>query len=113
MPRDYKLYLEDILGAIEKIEEYSKDVSFVELNENQLLLDAILYNLQIIGEAAKHISDDIKKKHPDVEWRKIAGLRDIVAHEYIGISLEIVWDILQNKLPSLHSAINLVMEESQ
>ena len=112
MPRDYKLYLEDRLKAIEKIEEYSKDVSFTQLSENHLLLDAILYNLQIIGEAAKHISDEVKKKHPEIEWRKIAGLRDIVAHEYFGISLEIVWDILQNKLPSLHAAINSIFEES-
>jgi len=78
MPRDYKLYFEDILRSIERIEEYRKGITFSKLSESNLLLDAILYNLQIIGEAAKHISDDVRKKHPDVEWRKIAGLRDIV-----------------------------------
>ena len=112
MPRDYKLYLEDILRSIEKIEEYRKGITFSKLSESNLLLDAILYNLQIIGEAAKHISDDVRKKHLDIERRKIAGLRDIVAHEYFGISYEIVWDILQNKLPPLNAAIKKILEET-
>jgi len=111
MPRDDKLYLEDIIQSIEKIEEYKKGFTFPKLRESNLVLDAILYNLQIIGEAAKHISDDVRKIYPDVEWRKIAGLRDIVAHEYYGISLEIIWDVIQNKLPPLHTAIIKILEE--
>lgn len=111
MPRDYKLYLEDIIHSIEKIEQYKKSTAFSTLGENQLILDAILYNLQIIGEAAKHVSNDVRNKYPDVEWRKIAGLRDIVAHEYFGISLEIVWDVLENKLPPLNNAIKKILQE--
>ena len=68
MPRDYKLYLEDIIHSIEKINSYTKGIHFNELNESGLILDAILYNLQIIGEAAKHIPDDFRNQHPGVEW---------------------------------------------
>jgi uncharacterized protein with HEPN domain len=110
MPRDYRLYLEDMLHAIEKIEVYTARSSIQDLRENDMLLDAVLHNLEIIGEAAKHLPENLKVKSPEVEWRKITGLRDIVAHEYFGISIEIVWDILQNKLPGLHLAITQLLE---
>lgn len=111
MPRDYKLYLEDILSAIEKIEAYTQGVSFEQMQQQGMLVDAILHNLEIIGEAAKHVPDALRLRHPEVEWRKISGLRDIVAHEYFGISLEIVWDILQNKLPELRVQVTQMLEE--
>ena len=105
MPRDYKLYLEDILDAIQKIEEYVQGLTYREFRESSLQVDAVLYNLEIIGEAVKHIPESTRAEHPYVEWRKIAGLRDIIAHEYFGISLEIIWDVLQNKLPDLRVQI--------
>jgi uncharacterized protein with HEPN domain len=111
MPRDSKLYLEDIQQAIEKIENYTVEVSLVEIQQNSMLLDAVLYNLEIIGEAAKHLPEDLKAKSPEIEWRKITGLRDIVAHEYFGISKEIIWDILKNKLPGLRDAVTRILEE--
>ena len=110
MRRDIKLYLEDILDAIEKINAYMEGISFEQLRQQGMLLDAVLHNLKIIGEAAKHVPNDLRARYPQVEWRKIAGLRDIVAHEYFGISLEIVWDILQNKLPELHIQVKKMLE---
>ncbi len=101
MPRDYSLYLEDIRDAATKIRDYIGDISFDEFVSKPLLVDAVLHNLAIIGEAAKQIPEEIRHEHPSIEWRKIAGLRDIIALEYFGISTEIVWDILQNKLPGL------------
>ncbi len=111
MPRDTKLYLEDILGAIQKIDNYSRGISFEQFQQQTMLLDAILFNLQVIGEAVKHVPDDLRLRFPEVEWRRIAGLRDIVAHQYFGISLEIVWDVLQNKLPGLHIDVQKMLED--
>ncbi|HEC86588.1 MAG TPA: DUF86 domain-containing protein, partial [Thermoplasmatales archaeon] len=63
--------------------------------------DGVIRNLEIIGEAVKNLPDDIKKDYPEVEWRKIAGLRDILIHAYFGVDLEVIWDIVKNKVPEL------------
>jgi uncharacterized protein with HEPN domain len=110
MQRDIKLFLEDIISAIEKIESYTKGNTFEKFRQQGMLIDAILYNLEVIGEAAKHIPDDMRLRYPEVEWRKVIGLRDIVAHEYFGISLEIVWDVTQNKLPDLYGWVIKILE---
>jgi len=113
MPRDYRLYLEDILRAAQSIEEYLLGVhSFDNFCADKMRVDAVLRNLEIIGEASKRVPSEIKEKYPAVEWRKIAGLRDIVAHEYFGVDLEIVWDVVQNRLPGLRSLVSQILEET-
>ena len=67
-------------------------------------MDAVVRNLEVIGEAVKRIPDEMRQKQPAVDWKKIAGLRDILVHEYFGIDVEIIWDIAQNKLPSLEQS---------
>jgi len=69
-------------------------------------------NLGIIGEAVKNIPAEIKRKYPNIEWKKIAGLRDIIIHEYSGINLEIIWDIVVNKIPELKILINKIIKEN-
>ena len=108
--RDYKLYLDDILQAIRKIEKYTKSLNANKLKKEDLVVDGVVRNLEIIGEATKNIPQDIKKKHLDIEWRKIAGLRDILAHEYFGIDLEILWDIVKNKLPELKKKVTQLLK---
>lgn len=104
--RDYKLYLEDIKQAIKSVETYSKGLNFDKLKNNRMAIDAIVRNLEIIGEASKNIPSDVKKENPEVEWKKIAGLRDILAHEYFAVDLEVLWDIIVNKLPAFKKEIS-------
>ncbi len=109
--RDYRLYLEDILKAIRSIDKYTKDLTFQKFKRNNLVVDAVVRNLEIIGEAAKNIPANIRKKSSDIEWKKISGLRDILAHEYFGVDMEILWDIITNKLPNLKEKVSKLSKE--
>jgi uncharacterized protein with HEPN domain len=109
MSRDFKVYLEDIVEAIQRIREYSLDLSLENLLADRKTLDAIVRNLEIIGEATKNIPEYIRSEYPHEDWKKIAGLRDILIHEYFGIDVEIIWDILKNKLGSLEETANRIL----
>lgn len=111
MARDYKVFLEDILEAIGKIRRYIGGSSKDEFSRDEKTLDAVVRNLEVIGEAVKKIPLDVRSKYPSVDWQKIAGLRDILIHEYFGIDLEIVWDIIQNKLPDLEAQVRKILAE--
>jgi len=90
MPRDYKVYLEDVLEAITKIERYVANLSFEEFTRNDMVVDATIRNFEIISEAIKRIPEEVRKKYLDIEGKKIAGLRDVLIHEYFRVNLEIV-----------------------
>ena len=112
MSRNIKLYLSDILNSINKIKRYTKEMNYEQLIADELTFDAVVYNLQIIGEAVKKIPPEIRDRYPQIEWRKIAGLRDIIAHAYFTIDDRIVWDIIQNKLLDLHKRIEQILSDS-
>ncbi|MFO8072578.1 MAG: DUF86 domain-containing protein [Polyangia bacterium] len=101
MSRDSTLFLEDMLSACRKVREYVKGMSREEFLESSLVYDAVVRNLEILGEAAKHVPDEIKSALFEIEWRKIAGLRDFLAHAYFGIDDDILWDVVDNKVPEL------------
>lgn len=109
--RDHRLYFDDILEASKRIDAYIEGLSIAKFKKSTLVADAVVRNLEIIGEAIKHIPAQIREKHPEIEWKKIAGLRDILAHEYFGIDLDVVWDIIKNKLPNLRKQIRRLLNE--
>ncbi len=101
MQRELKTYVEDILTAVQKIEKYTASMIKEDLIKNELVQDAVVRNLEVIGEAVKKIPEDIRNQYDYIPWRKIAGLRDILIHEYFGINMNIVWDVIENKLKPL------------
>ena len=109
MPKDYKLFLEDILEAIQKIRNYTSGLSLQAFTADAKTFDAVIRNLEIIGEAVKQIPDDIRSQCPQVEWKRIARLWDILIHQYFGVDAQIVWDIVQNKLTPLEQAIRSLL----
>ena len=111
--RDHILFLEDILNAIEKIERYAKGLTFEELSNNDMAVDAILRNFEIIGEAAKNVPERVRRKYPFVEWKEAIGFRNVLIHDYFGIDLEAVWDTVRKNIPSLRNNIMKVLQAEQ
>jgi len=114
MSRDYRLYLDDIRESCEKVLRYVHGLTFGQFVHDEKTFDAVVRNLEIIGEAAKHIPPDIRSRYPEVEWPKIAGLRDVVVHEYFGLDGDILWDIVQNHVPALlDHVLRILAQESR
>lgn len=111
MPRSEEVYLKDIRKSIRQIVKYTKNFSFDRFASDEKTIDAVLRNLEIIGEAVKKLPESLKQQYSQIEWKKIASLRDILIHEYFGIDIEIIWDILSNKLPSLQKTINSILKK--
>ena len=109
MPRDYKVYLDDILQAAANIEQYTRGLDLARFSEDGKTRDAVVRNLEIIGIAVKNIPQEVRERQPDIEWKKIGALRDILAHEYFGVDMEIIWDVVCNKLPALKAQIQKLL----
>jgi len=105
LKRSDKFFLEDILECIDKIEMYTKDLSYEDFVEKQMVIDAVVRNLEVIGEASKNIKDDARKKYSSIPWNRMIGLRNIIAHGYFGVDLSIVWKIITKNLPDTKSLI--------
>lgn len=111
--RDYILYLEDMLTSILRIEEYIGDMDFREFKMNYMVVDAIIRNFEIIGEASKNIPMEIKNKYPEIPWKEMYGLRNLIAHEYFGIDYEMIWEISKNNLPQNANDLKKIVKKEK
>jgi len=108
--RSTDLLLNDICQSIDRIEQYIKNLSFDAFSDDQKSVDAVARNLEIIGEAANRVPEEFKEKYSEIEWYKIVGLRHRIVHEYFGIDLEIIWQILHKDLPELKPKLIQIMK---
>ena len=107
--RDSRLYLSDILDSGAAIQEFVKGLSFEEFCNDRKTYSAVIREFEIIGEAVGKLTDELKRKYPDVEWQDIRDFRNLLIHEYFGVDLEIVWNIIQDDLPVLMDAVREIL----
>ena len=109
MKRDDTVYLRHILDAIGLIKEYTRGMSENEFPGNSMAHDAVIRQIEIIGEAARNISDEFQEKHPKLPWAKMVGIRNKIIHEYFNINYAIVWDTIKDDLPILEKSIKKIL----
>jgi uncharacterized protein with HEPN domain len=106
--RDWTLFLSDMQRFCARVIRYSDGMNAEQFAADELVTDAVLRNLELLGEAAKQIPDAIRGRHPDVPWRRIAGLRDVLAHAYFGLEDETIWQIVSSSVPALAAQLKAV-----
>ena len=108
-----KVRLKHILDAIEEVEKYLSEVSFSNFIENSMMRFACIKQMEIIGEASNHISDELKSRFTDIAWAQIVGMRNVFAHEYFGIDSSLVWEIIRNDIPELKEKVEHILKSMQ
>lgn len=111
MKKDPKILLLDILDSIEKIEEYTKNISEDKFFNDPQIQDAVVRRIGIIGEAVKNLPAPLRNKHPYIPWKKIAGTRDVIIHDYSGIDIDLVWEIANKDILKLKKQITELLEK--
>jgi uncharacterized protein with HEPN domain len=113
MSRSAKLRLADILEACDRVLDYTSGMSAEEFKADGRTTDAVIRNLQIIGEAVKPLPEATRARDEAVDWRRIAGMRDMLVHAYFGIDLDLVWDVAETKIPPLRDAVRRLLDEPE
>ena len=111
MSRDWTFFLEDILEASNKVLRYTNGMTLETFQSDELVFDAVVRNLEIIGEAAKHLPAEIQEMMPEVEWSKAAAFRDVIAHGYFGLNVHIIWDVTRNKVPGISTSVEKLLTQ--
>ncbi len=110
MKKDYKLYLYHILESIELIELYTENLSFQKFKEDRKTIDAVIRNFEIIGEASNKIPTDFRGKYPEMPWKSLIGLRNILIHDYMGVDVNSVWENIRKELSPLKKQVKAAIE---
>lgn len=110
-PRDWTLRIEDILESMDRIQQYTQGMSFTEFSSDRKTVEAVVYNLVIVGEAATHVPEGIVSAHPDVPWEKMRAMRNVIVHTYFGVRKQIVWETVKNDLPELVPLLKRLLPE--
>jgi len=111
--RRVRLLIEDIWESLEKVQRYISGLTRKSFSADEKTIDAVVRNLEIIGEAANRLPGEFRSQHPTIEWRKIVGLRNRIVHDYFGVDLEIVWQILKDDVPDLRESVKKIREGLQ
>ena len=109
MPREPRLYVEEMLEAIETIRGYVAALDKAALCADQRTLDAVIRNLEVLGEAAKRVPPELRARAPEVNWREFATLRDVLIHQYFHVDLDILWDVVSTKLDPLRDSLQRLL----
>ncbi len=110
--RNFMMYLEDMIQSMERIGEYIDGLDVQKFKQNHLVIDAVVRNFEIIGEASKNVPKDIREKYPEIPWRQMYGLRNLIAHEYFGVDYEMIWEIATKNIPQNYKdLLNIVDAE--
>jgi uncharacterized protein with HEPN domain len=107
------IYLTHIQECISKIKQYTQGIDENEFLNNTLVQDAVIRNLEIIGEATKHLNQDFRRKYPQLAWKKVAGMRDKLIHDYIGVDLWAVWGVVDKVIPDFEKQIQTIIQKEK
>ncbi len=110
MKKDPLIFLKHIMKCIELIEKYTKNLTERKFLENTKTQDAVIRRIEVIGEASKNIPQSVKNNYPGIPWRKIAGMRDILTHEYFGVDLHLTWNVTQKDIPKLKRKVAQIIK---
>jgi len=110
MEKDNYLYLEHILSCVDKIISYTTNITQQDFFENELLQDGVIRNLEVIGEATKKISLNFRNEHNNIAWKDIAGMRDILIHDYFWVDMSAVWNTIKIDIPDLKKKVETIIE---
>jgi uncharacterized protein with HEPN domain len=109
--KDNLTYTEHILIAIDKILLFTKDMLISDFEKNEMVQDAVIRNFEIIGEATKKVSKDFKRRNPEIPWRAMAGMRDKLIHDYLGVDTAVLWKTIQTDIPTLKNLLENIISE--